>query len=123
MREGLLLVGHGTRSEEGTDEFLRLAAMVAAALPGVATEPAFLELSPPVAADAVDRLVAAGARRVAVVPVMLTSAGHAKSDVPALLYEAALRHPGLALAYGRPSPAAPPRGRRRTSSRIRSQRD
>jgi sirohydrochlorin cobaltochelatase len=80
----------------------QLAALVAMALPEVAVELGYLELSDPPAGEALDRLVAAGAQRVGIVPLMLLAAGHAKSDVPAVVLEGRLRHPDVALAYGRP---------------------
>lgn len=102
MRDGLLLVGHGTRSAAGVAEFLALAALVAAALPDVAVEAGFLELSQPPAGAALDRLVERGVDRVVVLPALLASAGHAKSDVPAVMLEGADRHPAVAFAYARP---------------------
>ena len=72
-----------------------LAALVGAALPGVAVEVGYLEMSEPPAGAVVDPLVAAGCRRVVVLPLMLLGAGHAKSDVPAVVVEARLRHPGV----------------------------
>lgn len=98
--DGLLLVGHGSRSAVGRQELLELGELVAASgdLP---VETGFLELSDPPAAAALDRLVARGARRVAVVPLMLNAAGHAKSDVPAVVLEGRTRHPTVVFAYAR----------------------
>lgn len=102
MRDGVLLVAHGSRSAAGQDEMARLTALVAAAAPGLGVDMGYLEMSDPPAGEALDRLASTGARRVAVVPLMLLSAGHAKSDVPAVVMEGRLRHPGLELHYGRP---------------------
>jgi sirohydrochlorin cobaltochelatase len=102
MNDGLLLVGHGTRSNAGRQEMLHLGTLVAAACPGIAVEVGFLELSAPPAGQGLDRLVARGATRVGVVPVMLNSAGHAKSDVPAVVLAGRRRHPGVNIGYGRP---------------------
>ena len=98
--DGLLLVGHGSRADAGCRELLELGDLVAAsaALP---VETGFLELSDPPAGDALDRLVARGARRIAVVPLMLNAAGHAKSDVPAVVLEGRERHRHVALHYAR----------------------
>lgn len=100
--EGMVLVGHGSRSPAGQAEFLELARLVAGAASAVVVEPGFLELSDPSVGDAIDRAVARGARRVAIVPAMLTSAGHSKSDVPASVFEACARHPDVSFCYGRP---------------------
>ncbi|MHB8464589.1 MAG: sirohydrochlorin chelatase [Acidimicrobiales bacterium] len=99
--DGILLVGHGSRSEAGRAELLALADLVARAAGPVAVEAGFLELSDPPAGVALDRLVARGVARVAVVPLMLNPAGHAKSDVPAIVLDGRQRYPELPIAYGR----------------------
>jgi sirohydrochlorin ferrochelatase len=99
---GILLVGHGSRSADGRAELLALADLVAAAADGTAVEAGFLELSEPPAGDALDRLVDRGAHKIAIVPLMLNAAGHAKSDVPAVVLEGRARHPGVHLTYARP---------------------
>jgi sirohydrochlorin cobaltochelatase len=99
--DGVLLVGHGTRSSAGRAELLELGALVAAA-GSVPVQTGFLELSDPPAGAALDGLVEAGCRRIAVVPLMLNAAGHAKSDVPAVVLEGRGRHPAVSLSYARP---------------------
>jgi sirohydrochlorin ferrochelatase len=76
--------------------------LVSAALPDVAVEVGYLEMSDPPATDQVERLVARGCRRIVVLPLMLLGAGHAKSDVPAVVMEARSRHPGVRFVLGRP---------------------
>jgi sirohydrochlorin ferrochelatase len=100
--DGLLLVGHGSRSEEGASEMLALAGLICGALPGVAVDIGFLEMTDPPAGPVIDRLAAAGCRRVVVLPLVLLGAGHAKSDVPAVVLEARQRHPGLHVHFGSP---------------------
>jgi sirohydrochlorin cobaltochelatase len=97
----LLIAGHGTADPEGAGEFRRFVRRVAGRL-DVPVAGGFIELSPPPLADAVAGLVAAGARRLAAVPLMLVAAGHAKGDIPAALARERVRHPGLTVAYGRP---------------------
>ena len=100
--DGLLLVGHGSRSEDGAAEMQALAALVAAARPDVAVDVGFLEMSDPPAGPVLDRMAAAGCRRVVVLPLVLLGAGHAKSDVPALVLEGRARHPGVHVHFGSP---------------------
>ncbi len=94
-RLGLLLVGHGTRSEQGASEFLATADLVARALPDAVVEPCFLELAQPTIAAGVERLVSRGARQIVVMPLLLFAAGHAKRDIPAAVKSAAAKHPSL----------------------------
>ena len=100
--EGLLLVGHGSRSGVGAAEMLALARRVDAALPGVVVDVGFLEMTDPPAGPVLDGLAAAGCRRVVVLPLVLLGAGHAKSDVPAVVLEGRARHPDLHVHFGSP---------------------
>lgn len=76
--------------------------LVAAGLPNVAVEMGYLEMSDPPAGDRVADLVARGCRRVVVLPLVLLDAGHAKSDVPAVVVEARERYPHVTFPFGRP---------------------
>ena len=98
----LLLVGHGTRDEEGAAAFRSFVGVLGERSPGTRVAGGFIELSPPPLADAVDELTADGVTDVAAVPLMLVSAGHAKGDIPAALAREKERHPQLTYSYGRP---------------------
>ena len=119
----LLIVGHGTRDEEGAAQFRAFVERVgarAAARSGFATGSGsgtaesgsgfavdgvaggFIELSEPPVRDAVAALVAQGRRDVVAVPLILLAAGHAKGDIPASLARERARHPGLRTRYARP---------------------
>lgn len=101
--DALLLVGHGSRSAEAAAEMGTLAGLVAAAVgPATTVDLGFLEMTDPPAEPVLDRLVAAGARSIAVQPLMLLGAGHTKSDVPALVLAGRQRHPGVQIVLGTP---------------------
>jgi len=100
--DGLLLVGHGSRSDEGATEMQALGKLVGDALPEVVVDVGFLEMTDPPAGAVLDELAASGCRRVVVLPLVLLGAGHAKSDVPAVVLEARQRHPGLHVHFGSP---------------------
>ena len=100
--EGLLLVGHGSRSAESAREMQALARLVGAALPGVMVDVGFLEMTDPPAGTVLDHLAATGCGRVVVLPLVLLGAGHAKSDVPAVVLEGRQRHPDLDVHFGSP---------------------
>ena len=102
MTEAVLLVAHGSRSPAGRDEMLALADAVASARPTTPVHAGFLEMSDPPASTVLDDLLDDGVRDVTVVPLMLLAAGHAKSDVPAVVLAARARHPGARIVYGRP---------------------
>ena len=78
----VLIVGHGTRRASGVAQFLNLVAQLQDHQPTWSIHAAFLELAEPTIEQAIQEISAAGLRRLIVVPVLLFSAGHAKSDIP-----------------------------------------
>ncbi len=101
-RQGMLLVGHGTRDERGVAEFLELAELVKKRLPDVVVEPGFLELAAPTVGDAIRRLVGRGVESVVVTPLLLFAAGHAKQDIPNEVAIAAASFPKLKVRQAEP---------------------
>jgi sirohydrochlorin cobaltochelatase len=101
---GLVIVGHGTRSAAGVDQFAAFVERVRRRAAGTVGDVAggFIELSRPPLTDAVGDLVARGHRSLVALPLVLTAAGHGKGDIPAALARERQRHPGLTYSYGRP---------------------
>jgi sirohydrochlorin cobaltochelatase len=98
---GVMLCGHGSRNRRAVGEFAALADRLKARLPGVPVEYGYLEFADPVLHRGLDRLRAAGARKVLAVPGMLFAAGHAKNDIPSVLNSYVAAHPGIEITYGR----------------------
>jgi sirohydrochlorin cobaltochelatase len=103
-RPPLLLAGHGTRDPAGVAAFTAFTTRLQArfAPQGIDVAGGFIELSAPPMRDAVTELTGRGHRRVVAVPLVLSAASHAKSDIPAALARERARHPGLDWSYGRP---------------------
>ncbi|MEU8216965.1 uroporphyrinogen-III C-methyltransferase [Micromonospora taraxaci] len=99
---GLVIVGHGTRSAAGVDQFAALVERVRRRGEIGDVEGGFIELSRPPLTDAVGALVARGHRALVALPLVLTGAGHGKGDIPAAMAREQDRHPGLTYRYGRP---------------------
>ncbi|MEU8287825.1 uroporphyrinogen-III C-methyltransferase [Micromonospora sp. NPDC048905] len=99
---GLVIVGHGTRSAAGVDQFAALVERVRRRGDVGDVEGGFIELSRPPLTDAVGALVARGHRALVALPLVLTAAGHGKGDIPAAMAREQERHPGLTYRYGRP---------------------
>ncbi|MCZ7374544.1 uroporphyrinogen-III C-methyltransferase [Micromonospora sp. WMMC250] len=99
---GLVIVGHGTRSTAGVDQFAALVERVRRRGDIEDVEGGFIELSRPPLTDAVGALVARGHRALVALPLVLTGAGHGKGDIPAAMAREQERHPGLTYRYGRP---------------------
>ncbi len=98
-RRGLLLVGHGSRSQEAQLHFLQLAEAIAQVLPAYHVQPAFLELAEPTIAEAVERLAQAGVDRLTVLPAFLLAAGHVRRDVPSVVTAALKSYPQIAYRF------------------------
>jgi sirohydrochlorin cobaltochelatase len=101
MKPAILLVGHGSRDPEGTDEFQRLVDLFRASNPTRIVECGFLEFARPVIGESMARCVEQGATTVAVLPGMLMAAGHAKNDIPSEIHEARRQYPNVEFHYGR----------------------
>ncbi|MDG9673700.1 uroporphyrinogen-III C-methyltransferase [Micromonospora sp. DH14] len=99
---GLVIVGHGTRSAAGVEQFAALVERVRRRGDLGDVEGGFIELSRPPLTDAVGALVARGHRALVALPLVLTGAGHGKGDIPAAMAREQQRHPGLSYRYGRP---------------------
>ena len=91
----LVALAHGSRDPRSAATVTALVNEVKALRPDLRIEKAFLELSKPSFDTVVDRLVRAGHDEIVVVPLLLTTAFHAKVDVPELIANATSRHPGL----------------------------
>ncbi|WP_244280826.1 sirohydrochlorin chelatase [Paenibacillus jilunlii] len=98
----VLLVGHGSRVEEGNEELRNFTRALAARKPELAVETCFIELSAPSISEGIDKCVLGGAGTVYVVPIILFAAGHSKLDIPLALDQAKLKYPGVEFVYGRP---------------------
>lgn len=107
-KRGVILFGHGARDPQWAGPMERVRARMVEREPALAVELAFMEFLTPTLEEAADRLVAAGAHTLAVVPVFLAQGGHTKRDVPALVEALRGRHPGcrisLAVAVGEAEP-------------------
>ena len=105
--DGVLLIGHGTRDASGTAQFFDLGQRLANRLHPVAVEPCLLELQSPTIGEGWQRLVHRGVRRVLASPLLLFSAGHAKSDIPDALNRCLEKSGGMSWRESRALSRAP----------------
>ncbi|SLN29991.1 Sirohydrochlorin cobaltochelatase [Pseudoruegeria aquimaris] len=100
-KTGVMICGHGSRSQAAVDEFAVLAEKLPALLPPEwEVDYGYLEFANPVIRDGLDRLREKGCERILAVPGMLFAAMHAKNDIPTVLNSYAARH-GIEVRYGR----------------------
>jgi sirohydrochlorin cobaltochelatase len=94
IRRGILLIGHGTREKQGTDEFFELSQRLANLCP-YPVAASLLEFQEPTIAQAWDSLVRQQVQHIHVAPLLLFAAGHAKSDIPDEIAKASAKTLGI----------------------------
>jgi sirohydrochlorin ferrochelatase len=82
IRHGILLLGHGTPSDEGTRAFLEIVRLVEAMAGEMPVSVGFMEFASPTIAMGAAELQKRGAESIAAVPVFLSGAGHTAEDIP-----------------------------------------
>ncbi|AEW97085.1 hypothetical protein SCATT_47140 [Streptantibioticus cattleyicolor NRRL 8057 = DSM 46488] len=103
----LLVVAHGSRDPRHAATVHALCERVRSRRPGLRVETAFLDHCVPGVDQVIGRLAGEGVREVVALPLLLTRAFHAKSDIPAVLRLAAARHPNMTMRQAQvlgPSP-------------------
>lgn len=97
----LLLIAHGTRNPAGATEMQQLVEHLRQRLePPVGA--AWLEdFAEPDALTAAGELIASGATHMVTLPFLVLGAGHAKTDVPAVVHDVAAAFPQVTVTHGR----------------------
>ena len=96
---GVVLAGHGSRDPDGVREFEALAALVRAQAPGRHVTHGYLEFAAPTIDEAVRANIAAGSRRLVLVPGILLAAAHGKNDMPSELLALQREYPDVEFRY------------------------
>ena len=81
MKTAVIILGHGSRREGAGGPLQGLAAAVRQRGGHAAVEHAFLQYATPMFPEAVDRIVAAGAERVVIVPFFVQPGHHVTGDI------------------------------------------
>src|SRR5262245_54827839 len=96
MKNGIVIVDHGSTRAESNQMLERVAQLFAERFAGKhpIVEPAHMELAEPSIATAYAKCVARGAERVVVLPFFLGPGKHWTQDIPRLAAEASQKFPG-----------------------------
>lgn len=98
---GVMICGHGSRSEDAVREFSVLAERLPAYLPPEwPVEYGYLEFANPVIRLGLDNLRDQGCTKILAVPGMLFAAMHSKNDIPTVLNKYAAEN-NIEVSYGR----------------------
>ncbi len=99
---GLLIVDHGSRSQEANGRLAAFARRIAEARPEWLVEHAHMELASPDFEAGVDRLVSRGARAIFVHLHFLGTGFHVRESLPRLAEQMRARHPGVEIELSAP---------------------
>ena len=98
--QAVLYVGHGSRIAAGAKEAARFIEGVKAAVDMPIQEICYLELTAPNVKEGIQKCVEQGATKIAIVPILLLTAHHAKEDIPFEIEKGQMRYPDIAFTYG-----------------------
>lgn len=98
-KKALLLIGHGSKSPQGIEDYWGLAKMLQRKRPELNIGFGFLELAEPSVQKAIDNLASQGVTEIVAVPLVLLGASHLKIDGPQLLEQARKKYPEIDFRY------------------------
>ena len=95
----LIIAAHGSRKKESNLEVAALAKALSSKLSHVVgqVEYAFLQFSQPLLADALDKLVAEGARHIIVFPFFIGRGSHIMLDIPDCVNTCREKYPDVSI--------------------------
>lgn len=102
MKQAVLYVCHGSRVKEARAEAVDFITRCQEHIDADIHEICFLELASPSIEEGFSCCVNQGATHIAVVPLLLLTAVHAKKDIPLEVEMASKRHPAVQVTYGKP---------------------
>jgi sirohydrochlorin cobaltochelatase len=91
---GIVLLAHGSRRGSWNDSVRGMADGLAEDFPGAEIVFAYLQFAKPDLKTALEELLAAGRKRIAVLPIFLGAGGHILQDVPEVVESVRSNFPG-----------------------------
>lgn len=99
--QAILYVGHGTRLQKGVEEVIQFIEKTKKSLHIPIQEISFLELVNPAILEGIANCVKRGATSIAIAPILLLEAQHAKVDIPKEIEKAKKIYPNVRLTMGK----------------------
>lgn len=100
--QAILYIAHGSRVKAGVEQAVSFLQRVQQEVDTPIQEICFLELAQPTIAQGIESCVQRGATAIAIVPILLLAAKHAKEDIPEELEQEKLKYPNIRFTYGEP---------------------
>ncbi len=102
MKQAVLYVCHGSRVPKARQEAVEFIEKVKPGIPVPIQEVCFLELAEPSIEKGFKTCVEQGATTIAVIPLLLLTAAHAKHDIPEEISHISAAFPNVHITYGKP---------------------
>lgn len=102
MKQAVLYICHGSRVPKAREEAVQFINKVKPKVDAEIQEVCFLELAEPSIEVGFKSCVDQGATHIAVIPLLLLTAAHAKVDIPLEVSHISKQFPDLTVTYGRP---------------------
>jgi precorrin-8X/cobalt-precorrin-8 methylmutase len=96
----IILAGHGSRDPEGVLEFEQLAQLLKERAPVERVDHGYLEFATPTIDQAIRNSIAAGTKKLVMVPALLAAATHAKNDMPSEITALKEEFPEVEMHFG-----------------------
>lgn len=100
--QAVIYIAHGTRVQAGVDEARLFVDRAKKYIPVVLQEICFLELVDPSIEETIELCIDKGATEIALVPILLLTANHAKKDIPEIIKPLQIKYPHIVFSYGKP---------------------
>lgn len=100
--QAVLYVAHGSRVKKGIEEAVQFIETVKPDIDAEIQEICFLELAEPSILQGIERCVLKGATSIAVIPILLLTANHAKYDIPKEVEKGSKKYPSISFTIGKP---------------------
>lgn len=99
---GIIVVGHGSRSEDAKDVFLKVVDALKRKLADRYVDGCFMEISKPYIPAKIDEMYKEGVRDFTILPYFLIPGIHIKEDIPEILKEAKEKYGDITVALAEP---------------------
>lgn len=102
MRRGMIIIGHGSRSQDAATAFFQVVDLVREKSDFHSVDGAFMELCPPSIPLTIERVVATGVSEIVLVPYFLYAGIHIQEDIPGIIAEIAPQYPDVDFKMAQP---------------------
>lgn len=100
MTTALILFAHGARDPDWAEPMRRVQAVIRQQAADFPVELAFLEFMTPNLPDCIASLIAAGTRKIVIMPMFIATGGHLKRDLPEMLGQLRASYPDIEFVLG-----------------------